>query len=584
MGICHSTHNNGFNDSEPLSPRVVERKRSIALSHLASTALSAHSQETIVSHSEKGLPVPTKDHYISLPPPLFDERFITPNLVQGDSATAYKSFLRQHPEYKLTWLLDSLRKSDFTRLEKSGEVYVDYMGGSLYPESLVRMHSAFLQENVLGNTHSVSNSAQLSADCMQEARESVLAFFRAPPEYTVVFTANATAALKLVGESFPFTENGTYVLGADSHNSLHGIREFSYKAGSHVVYIESTSQGGLNEPYAKSVLMTHRPRSKGDAKALFALTGTSNISNSKNPLSLIQYASSLGYSTLLDAAALAPHSIISLWETPVDAMAVSFYKMFGFPTGIGALVVKKSFLSQLKRPWFSGGNVNVVQVPGKLVTRSHELHEQFEDGTVNYTLLSAVTDGLRLLSAYMPFLPLRLSCLTTYLVSSLLKIRHDSTGRPVVCILSRRPNTRLKAIGEQAETASTVSLIFLSPSGETIPNSFIEYAATASKISLRTGCMCNSGGAAAILGIASDMKKLYEGVTLKDFERLVGRELGVVRISLGLVSNFLDVWRVLRFVEDIIGCQARREDVWEQWKKEKGITEGADARQVGQAL
>ena len=49
------------------------------------------------------------------------------------------------------------------------------------------------------------------------------------------FTANATAAMKLVGESFPFAKNGTYVLGADSHNSLHGIREFTYKAGSHVV-------------------------------------------------------------------------------------------------------------------------------------------------------------------------------------------------------------------------------------------------------------------------------------------------------------------------------------------------------------
>ena len=130
--------------------------------------------------------------------------------------------------------------------------------------------------------------------------------------------------------------------------------------------------------------MMHRPRSKGKAKALFALTGTSNISNSKNPLSLINYASSLGYSTVLDAAALAPHSIISLWETPVDAMAVSFYKMFGFPTGVGALVVKKSFLSQLKRPWFSGGNVDVVQVPGRLVTRSYELHEQFEVRTSLY--------------------------------------------------------------------------------------------------------------------------------------------------------------------------------------------------------
>ena len=96
------------------------------------------------------------------------------------------------------------------------------------------------------------------------------------------------------------------------------------------------------------------------------------------------------------------------------------------------------------------------------VLRCESAYIRPQDGTVNYTLLSAVTDGLRLLSAYMPFLPLRLSCLTTYLVSSLLKIRHDSTGRPVVSILSRRPNVQLKAIGEQAETASTVSLIFLS--------------------------------------------------------------------------------------------------------------------------
>ena len=94
---------------------------------------------------------------------------------------------------------------------------------------------------------------------MQEARESVLAFFRAPPEYTVIFTANATAALKLVGESFPFTKNGTYVLGADSHNSVHGIREFSHRAGSHVVYIESTSHGGLNESYAKVTIPQSKP-------------------------------------------------------------------------------------------------------------------------------------------------------------------------------------------------------------------------------------------------------------------------------------------------------------------------------------
>lgn len=73
--------------------------------------------------------------------------------------------------------------------------------------------------------------------------------------------------------------------------------------------------------------------------------------------------------------------MISLTETPVDAMAVSFYKMFGYPTGVGALVVKESFLAKLERPWFAGGTVDIVQVPGTVVTRAVKLHEQFEVST-----------------------------------------------------------------------------------------------------------------------------------------------------------------------------------------------------------
>ena len=125
--------------------------------------------------------------------------------------------------------------------------------------------------------------------------------------------------------------------------------------------------------------MAHGPRSRlGGPPGLFALTGLSNVTNSKNPLSLIAYASDLGYSTLLDAAALAPSSKISLSDTPADAMAISFYKMFGFPTGVGCLVAKKSFLRQLKRPWFAGGTVDVVQVPGSGYTAAQQVHEQFE--------------------------------------------------------------------------------------------------------------------------------------------------------------------------------------------------------------
>lgn len=80
---------------------------------------------------------------------------IRPTLDARDCS--YAEFISQYPEYHLTSILDALRRSDFTRLARTGETYVDYMGGALYPESLVRHHFTFLHENLLGNTHSVSN-------------------------------------------------------------------------------------------------------------------------------------------------------------------------------------------------------------------------------------------------------------------------------------------------------------------------------------------------------------------------------------------------------------------------------------------
>ena len=84
-----------------------------------------------------------------------------------------------------------------------------------------------------------------------------------------------------------------------------------------------------------------------------------------------------------------------------------------------------------------------------------------QDGTINYLNLAAITDGLRFLAPYLPFLPLRLSTLTRYLITSLEALRHDSTDTPVVRVLSRRPSKTVKAVGEQADAGSVIALLFL---------------------------------------------------------------------------------------------------------------------------
>ena len=101
--------------------------------------------------------------------------------------------------------IDELRRTEFGRLEASGEVYLDYTGGGLYAASQVRQHAERLLGGVFGNPHSINPSSMRSTELVEATRQRVLEFFRADPaEYTVVFTANASHALKLVGESYPF--------------------------------------------------------------------------------------------------------------------------------------------------------------------------------------------------------------------------------------------------------------------------------------------------------------------------------------------------------------------------------------------
>jgi molybdenum cofactor sulfurtransferase len=67
-----------------------------------------------------------------------------------------------------------------------------------------------------------------------------------------------------VGEAYPFTEGSAFVLGEDSHNSVHGIREFAQRAGSKVSYIPSTPQGGFRLDTAKVKRSRVAPLSKSD--------------------------------------------------------------------------------------------------------------------------------------------------------------------------------------------------------------------------------------------------------------------------------------------------------------------------------
>ena len=145
---------------------------------------------------------------------------------------AQAAFLAAYPSYATTAALDDLREREYARLDAAGQVYLDYTGGGLYAESQLRGHLDLLSGGVFGNPHSHNPTSQAMTGLVDEARAYVLEYFNASPgEYVVIFTPNASGALKLVGEAYPFGPGDHYLLTFDNHNSVNGIREFAAAQG-----------------------------------------------------------------------------------------------------------------------------------------------------------------------------------------------------------------------------------------------------------------------------------------------------------------------------------------------------------------
>ncbi len=158
---------------------------------------------------------------------------------RADEARSLVAFLHRYPEFDAA-RLDGLREAEYGRLDAEEHVYLDYTGGGLFAESQLSDHLDLLRGAVLGNPHSVNPTSAAASELLERARAAVLRFFNASAEYRVIFTPNATGALKLVGEAYPFDAGSRLLLTSDNHNSVNGLREFARAAGTATTYVPSS--------------------------------------------------------------------------------------------------------------------------------------------------------------------------------------------------------------------------------------------------------------------------------------------------------------------------------------------------------
>ncbi|XP_051815684.1 molybdenum cofactor sulfurase [Acanthochromis polyacanthus] len=449
-------------------------------------------------------------------------------------------------------------EEEFRRIK--GATYLDHAAATLYPESLVRDYCRDISTNVYGNPHSHHPSSTLTHDTVEGVRYRVLQHFNTTPEeYSVIFTSGCTAALKLVAESFPWrppteSEAGSHFCYlTDSHTSVVGMRGLTSGRGVVALPVSplELENRAKDEAQGEGVIC--------ETPHLFCYPAQSNFSGRRYPLSHVKSIQARRlypacdhqgrWFVLLDAASYVSCSSLNLQDCPADFIPISFYKMFGFPTGLGALLVRNDAAGILKKTYFGGGTAAAYLSGEDYYVQAANISDRFEDGTVAFLDIIAVNHGFEALyriTGSMHNIQQHTFGLARYTYMLLSSLCHGN-GRPVAQMYTEG----------QFESPITQGAILnfnlMDSNGHIIGYSQVHRMASLYNIHVRTGCFCNTGACQSFLGITNEQMKsnLQAGHVCGDNIDLVdGQPTGSVRVSFGYMSTFEDCQKFLNFVAE----------------------------------
>ncbi|XP_017885614.1 molybdenum cofactor sulfurase 1 [Ceratina calcarata] len=447
-------------------------------------------------------------------------------------------------------------ENDFSRTEE--ECYLDHAGATLYSDTQIKHVASDLHNSLYGNPHSIGSASNVTQDIIERMRYLILDHFSvSPDEYSVIFTSGATAALKIIADTFVFSndeknKSGHFIYTQDNHTSVVGMREVFAKRGAKIMCLRHNNAFEIFNSPLKS-----KSSCSQESNSLFAYPAQCNFSGLKYPLSWIKDVrnnalsniisnTSTKWYVLLDAAAFAATSKLDLSIYKPDFVCLSFYKMFGYPTGIGALLVKNSSAEVLNKVYYGGGTIDVSLTTELFHIKRKDLSSRFEDGTLPFLSIVSLKHGFDILSSItMEKISKHVFSLAKSLHNSLLMLHH-SNGKPVVKLYSDTDYENREMQG------GIVAFNLMRSNGEYVGYMEVLSMAALFKIHLRTGCFCNPGACQRHLGLSNtEVLQNYEaGYVCGGAADLInGRPTGAIRISFGYMSTIKDVQTLLLMIK-----------------------------------
>lgn len=235
---------------------------------------------------------------------------------------------------------------------------MDHAGATQYAEEQIQKVHTNLISNVYCNPH----TSKLTEDHIDQVRYKILHWFHTTSdEYSVIFTSGATASLKILAEAFDFVDSsspsscGYFSYLRDNHTSVLGMREIVNTKNISCIEREQFMCGKFCESFSNN------------GNSLLVYPAQCNFNGFKYPLSAIsQFQTATGMTieqsnryVCLDAAAFVSTNSLDLSEWHPDFVCISIYKIFGYPTGLGGLIVSRRGERVLKKSYYGGGTVKI---------------------------------------------------------------------------------------------------------------------------------------------------------------------------------------------------------------------------------
>lgn len=263
--------------------------------------------------------------------------------------------------------------------------YLDHAGTTLYSEQQIHNIYDTLSTNIYSNPH----TSKSTEDLIDQVRYKILKHFNTTSnEYSIIFTSGATASLKIVAETFNFqSDMGQFVYLKDVHTSVLGMRELVQTK-----LINFVEKCDLLQEMTTQNMSTNNfvGNCSTESNSLFVYPAQCNFNGFKYPLELIDHIQTNGihrnstsnWFVCIDASSYVSTNNLDLTKYHPDFVCLSFYKMFGYPTGLGALLVSNRGQNVLKKRYYGGGTVKIAMAGKNWHEKRDCFHERYTLHTI----------------------------------------------------------------------------------------------------------------------------------------------------------------------------------------------------------